>query len=161
MSPDSFQICLIDMKRIPILLFLLLSLSAWSQDRLKSGAVFDGSVVPKDRMVETLVDGGSVKEYGLSLFRSVRFDVDEAEFRTVTSLVLSDAAQAYNKETEIDRGRLRYAMMSFSSVRKDGEFLCFQSRTNEDGTCSVILVYMQGETTLADLKGKIKNSTRK
>ena len=113
-------------------------------------AVFDGSVVPKDRMVETLVDGGSVKEYGLSLFRSVRFDVDEAEFRTVTSLVLNDAAQSYNKETEIDRGRLRYAMMSFSSVRKD-----------EDGTCSVILVYMQGETTLADLKEKIKNSTRK
>ena len=55
---------------------------------------------------------GSVKEYGLSLFRSVRFDVDEAEFRTVTSLVLSDAAQAYNKETEIDRDIFRAALRS-------------------------------------------------
>ena len=92
MSPDNSQICSIDMKKIPILLLLLLPLCAWSQDRLKTGPVFEGSVVSKERMIETLVKGGSIREYGLSVFRSVRFDVDEPEFQTVSSLVLDDAA---------------------------------------------------------------------
>ena len=160
MSPDNSQICSIDMKKIPILLLLLLPLCAWSQDRLKTGPVFEGSVVSKERMIETLVKGGSIREYGLSVFRSVRFDVDESEFQTVSSLVLDDAATALNKETEIDRGKLRYALMSFSPAKRDAEFLCFQSRTNDDGSCSVILVYMQGNTTLADLMKMFKKNTK-
>ena len=156
MSPDNSQICSIDMKKIPILLLLLLPLCAWSQDRLKTGPVFEGSVVSKERMIETLVKGGSIREYGLSVFRSVRFDVDEPEFQTVSSLVLDDAATALNKETEIDRGKLRYAL----TAKRDAEFLCFQSRTNDDGSCSVILVYMQGNTTLADLKKMFKKNTK-
>ena len=50
--------------------------------------------------------------------------------------------------------------MSFSPAKRDAEFLCFQSRTNDDGSCSVILVYMQGNTTLADLKKMFKKNTK-
>ena len=151
--PDNSQNCLTDMKKISLLLLLLLlPLCIRAQDRLKSGPVFDGSVIPKDRMIETYVKGGSIKDYGLTLFRSVRFEADDAEFQKISSLVLADVSAAFNKETEIEKGRLRCALMSFSPAQQNGEFLCFQARTEADGSCSVILVYMQGNTTLAELK---------
>ena len=87
MSPLSSPNCSTDMEKKLILftLLLLLPLAAMSQDRLRSSAVFDGKVVPKDRMVETIVKGDYLKDYGLSMFRSVRMDSSLSFFLTAYS----------------------------------------------------------------------------
>ena len=143
------------MKRTIILLtlFLLLPLAARSQDRLRSSAVFDGKIVPKDRMVETLVKGEYLKDYGLSMFRSVRMDVDDADLEGISALILADASDAVSKETEVDHNRLRYALIALEPEPDSRCFLCFQSKAPDDeGITSVIVVYMEGDTTLTNLR---------
>ena len=129
-------------------------MAAWAQNRLRSDAVFDGRIVPKARIVETLVKGGEyLKDYDLSLFRSVRMDVDDAELERISTLVLADAADAVSKETEIEHNRLRYALIALEPDPGNRCFLCFQSRPSAEGdTTSVIVVYMEGDTTLTKLK---------
>jgi len=143
------------MRKIFILLtfLLLLPFVAWSQDRLRSNAVFDGRIVPKARMVETIVKGEYLKDYDLSLFRSVRMDVDDADLERISTLVLSDAADAVSKETEIEHNRLRYALIALEPDPGSRCFLCFQSRPSaEEDMISVVVVYMEGDTTLTNLK---------
>jgi hypothetical protein len=140
-------------KLIIFTLLLLLPLAALSQDRLRSSAVFEGKVVPKDRMVETIVKGDYLKDYGLSLFRSVRMDVDDEDLESISALILEDASDAASKETEIDHNRLSYALIAFEPNSGSRYFLCFQSKPSaEEGATSVIVVYMEGDTTLTNLR---------
>ena len=143
------------MKKTLILftLLLLLPIAAFSQERLRSNAVFEGRIVPKDRLVETFVKGDYLKDYGLSLFRSVRMDVDDAELERISTLVLRDAADAASKETEVEHNRLRYALIALEPDPGNRCFLCFQSRPSAEGDAtSVIVIYMEGDTTLTNLK---------
>lgn len=134
-------------------LLFLLPLAAYSQERLRSNAVFEGRIVPKDRLVETFVKGDYLKDYGLSLFRSVRMDVEDAELERISALVLRDAADAASKETEVDHNRLRYALIALEPDPGSRCFLCFQSRPSAEGDAtSVIVIYMEGDTTLTNLK---------
>lgn len=140
-------------KLIIFTLLLLLPLAALSQDRLRSSAVFEGKVVPKDRMVETIVKGDYLKDYGLSLFRSVRMDVDDEDLESISALILEDASDSASKETEIDHNRLSYALIAFEPDSGSRNFLCFQSKPSAEGTgTSVIVVYMEGDTTLTNLR---------
>ena len=143
------------MKKTLILftLLLLLPIAAFSQERLRSNAVFEGEIVPKARLVETLVKGDHLKDYGLSLFRSVRMDVDDTDLERISALVLADAADAASKETEVEHNRLRYALIALEPYPGNRCFLCFQSRPSAEGDdTSVIVVYMEGDTTLTNLK---------
>ena len=146
-------------KLILFILSLLFPLAAMSQDRLQSNAVFEGRIVPKTRMVETLVKGEYLMDYGLSLFRSVRMDVDDADLGRISDLILSDAAKAVSKETEIEHNRLRHALLALEPEPGGRCFLCFQSRPSaEEGMTSVIVLYMEGDTTLTDLKEMFSGS---
>ncbi len=138
---------------IILTLLLLLPLAARSQDRLRSSAVFDGKIVPKDRMVETLVKGEYLRDYDLTLFRSVRMDVDDADLESISALILNDASDAVSKETEVEHNRLKYALIALEPDKDSRCFLCFQSKPSDDeGLTSVIVVYMEGDTTLTNLR---------
>jgi hypothetical protein len=143
------------MKKTLIFLALLvmLPLAARSQDRLRSSAVFDGKIVSKDRMVETLVKGEYLKDYDLTLFRSVRMDVNDADLESISALILTDAADAVSKETEVDHNHLKYALIALEPDTDCRCFLCFQSKPSaNEGFTSVIVVYMEGDTTLTNLR---------
>lgn len=140
-------------KLILLTLTLFLPLAAMAQDRLQSGAVFDGKIVPKSRIKETFVKGEYLRDYDLTLFRSVRMDVDESELDRISALILADASDAVSKETETEHNHLRYALLALASQNGGTCFLCFQSRpAAAAGITSVIVVYMEGETTLTNLR---------
>lgn len=140
-------------KLILFTLLLLLPLAALAQGRLRSNAIFEGKIVSKDRLVETFVKGEYLRDYDLSLFRSVRMDVDDADLERISALVLADASDAVSKETEIEHSCLRYALIALEPDPGNRCFLCFQSRpSDKEDTTSVIVVYMEGDTTLTKLK---------
>jgi len=147
------------MKKILIVLTLtlLLPLHARSQDGLHISAVFEGGIIHKDRIIETLVKGDNLNDYGISLFHSVRMEVDETEFQRIAALVQADAADAVSKEMEIAHGHLRFALLALPPGQDGGRFLGFQSKASADSSrLSVIIVYLEGDTTLTDLKTNIK-----
>ena len=151
------------MKRILTITALLLLLPVWarSQDGLHSQAVFDGKVVPKDRIVETLVKGEYLRDYNITLFHSIRMDVDETELQRISGLVQEDAKDAISKEMEISHGLLGFALLALPPGPDGNRLLGFQSKPSDDGTStSVIIVYLEGETTLTDLKKSIPTTLK-
>lgn len=130
-----------------VLLFVPLGWTLWGQQPFAVKKVFDGDVVSKNTMVETVIYGRQLAAYSLDSFHSVKFAASPDEEQRVADLVLADAARAYEKETVFVGGRLTYAVLAFRDDDKDNEYVCYQS----DGS-AVTLVYMMGSATLDDLK---------
>ena len=144
------------MRKVFLLIILILvycSLSA--QDGLKSAPAFDGRLIPQEGRTETLVKGSQLDRLELSLFHSVKSVISAQTLDEIASLVQEDAKDAVSKEMDIVHGRLSYALISFQrSEAGKGRYLCFQSQEAEDGRFEVILVYMEGSTTIDNLKRK-------
>ena len=139
---------------IIILIFIWGVLSA--QDGFKSARAFDTDFIPVENRTVTLVTGSKIRPLRLSVFHSVKSVVSAEVFKELSGLVLEDARRANAKETEIVHGDLVYALLSFKEIDKmsDQKFICFQSQATDDGKYEVILVYMEGNTTIEDLKNK-------
>lgn len=140
-------------KLILLTLTLFLPLAAWSQNQTHSQPVFEGKVIPKARMYETYISGDVNSENHITLFHSVRFDAVRDEVRRTTNLILEDANDAVSKEMEIAQGDLTYALLVLPPSGSLNRFLGFQAKpSGKDGTCSVIVVYLEGYTTINQLK---------
>ena len=93
-------------------------LSAHSQQGLRINALFEGKIVPSEKMVETRVRGKSISKYKLSFFRSVRFKADDQTFRQIDHLASQDFVDESNKF----KGRSPYSSGSMRIVNKKKTF---------------------------------------
>ena len=138
------------MKRILLLtlLFLMpLGWTLWGQGTFATKKVFDGKVLDRGAVVETMIAGKQLAAYHLSSFHSLKYAAGTEEAKTVEDLVLADATHATEKETVFVDGQLTYAVLAFLEDAPFNEYICYQS----DGTTAT-LVYMAGTATLDDLK---------
>jgi len=144
------------MKKCLLIIILTLIWTALSaQDGLRSASVFEGWLIPRDSRTVTLVQGSKLSSLNLTLFHSVRAEVSKSVLEDISDLVLKDAEDATGKETEVVHGQLTYALLSFNrDMSAKNRFLCFQSQETKDGMYEVVLVYMEGPTTIDDLKRK-------
>lgn len=142
------------MKRMLALFFFALATlaTAQAQKGLHTNALFEGQIVPRERMVETFVKGRKLAPYRLSTFRSLRLPVSDAELLRIERLVRTDAATARDKETELHGGRLIYALLRLVPQGETQRYLCFQ-RTSQG---AVTVVYLEGTATLQELKNMFK-----
>lgn len=129
-------------------LFLLLGVGgvAMAQRALHVERLFAGQVVPRQKMVETIVKGERLKTYRLTLFRSLRFTATDSERQQVERLVRSDAKMATDKEIEMRNGELQYALCQLPATSRQ-RYLCYQRNGN-----SLLIVYLEGAATLSELK---------
>lgn len=138
------------MKRFLIIFLGLLLPYGWmlmAQTSFATKKVFDGKVLDRGAVVETMIAGKQLAAYHLSSFHSLKYAVGNEEAKTVESLVLADAAHASEKETVFVDGQLTYAVLAYLEDSPFNEYICYQS----DGTTAT-LVYMAGKATLDDLK---------
>ena len=63
---------------------------AEAQTGLKTNDLFEGRIIPQERMIETRVRGKTLAKYQLSYYRSVRFTVGESEADRVLKMVEDD-----------------------------------------------------------------------
>lgn len=135
------------MKRLLFLILLVfMAIVLRAQNDLQVRPLFDGKIIPQERMVVTRIKGGMMRKYRLSLFHSVAFDGTEEEANHVSTLV----------EKEVHIGSSDYRSKKVKTLKrqlpaKNGKnrFLCFKS--NKKGNVyHVIVVYMEG--ALASLK---------
>ena len=61
-----------------------------AQSGLHINQLFEGKIVPKRQMVETLIRGKAISKYKLSYFHSVRFKADEALVKKIDHLIVRD-----------------------------------------------------------------------
>lgn len=138
---------------------------AEAQTGLKINDLFEGRIIPQERMIETRVRGKTLAKYQLSYYRSVRFTVGESEADRVLKMVEDDGkghfATGGNKSRKTVFGK-EHSINYKTQVRRQGDrncFLCYQAwwRGNTSER-EVTVIYMEGSVkSLEQLEELLNN----
>ena len=144
------------MKRFVILLaFIVCQLSVMAQKELHIGALFEGKIVPRDKMVETRVRGRSLSKYGLTYFHSLRFEPSTKEERTIKRLLKEDMEERASKDYKFytdDEKDIYQVFMQLPAVNGKNRMLCYKQRYD-----SVLVIYMEGPEASFNTLEKMSN----
>ena len=143
------------MKRLLLSLLVIIFQFSFSgvaaQTGLKINDLFEGRIVPQDKMVETRVRGKTLAKYQLTYYRSVRLTVAEEEAERLLQLVEADGKGHF--ATGSDRSQKtvfgkEHNITFKTQVRKQGDkncFLCYQAYWRGNTTeREVTVIYMEG-----------------
>ena len=133
-------------------------MSVGAQSGLHIAPLFEGKIIPQQRMVETRVKGKMLSKYQLTLFRSVRFKANnKQEINRVHDLIELDTkknpgfAYGENYSSKKSHSKETY-MLQLPKQGSQNRFLCYK-RNNEE----ITVIYMEGTVnSLSTLRELIK-----
>lgn len=141
------------MKRIVILsLLVLATLALQAQTGLRIMPLFEGKIIPQERLVETRVRGKMLIEYRLSFFHSISFSGTKEEAQRVYSLMKEENVFV----SEYQDKKVRTMLMQLPRHEEKNRFLCYKSRQKGE-RCEVTVIYMEGMLTSLKELNKILN----
>ena len=151
------------MKRILFILSMLIgiSLSTSAQRGLQINEVFEGKVIAKQYMQESLIKGDNVAPYKLKLLHTVKFLANNSQRAKADALFNIDMKERIsdddsNMEMETRDGFLYYAIVQLTDNDKGSHrYICYQCRPKST-KFDITMVYMEGEASLADLRKTFK-----
>ena len=136
---------------IIIITWLLTIATAQAQSGLSVSPLFEGKIIPTQRMVETRVKGKMLTKYQLTLFRSVRFKANnKQEINRVHEMIEQDKKKnpgiTYTENYSSDKSRSKETLMlQLPKQGNQNRFLCYK-RNNEE----VTVIYMEGTLNSLD-----------
>lgn len=140
------------MKRLIAIIAIVLSgLSAKAQEGLFVEDLFNGDIISYRMMKRAFIHGSQLQPYKLDTYKSLSFTVDEGVLHTVEVLVLRDAYDAVDKQTDYIGEHLSYALVCLPQTGAgQNRYLCYQAKEIK-GFWDVTVVYLRGSATLEDL----------
>ena len=150
------------MKKIMILyLMFVTSLSASAQTGLKMNELFQGRIIPQERMVETRVRGKTLEKYHLTYYRSLRLNATHDEAERLRQLLGQDAERSIDMQTSRKnphRWDTWTCKLQMPSQGSKNLFLCFQEEWDkEHEQCMLTVIYMEGTvSSLEELEQLLK-----
>ena len=151
------------MKRTLFILSMLIGicLSTSAQRGLQINEVFEGKVIAKQYMQESLIKGDNVAPYKLKLLHTVKFLANNSQRAKADALFNIDMKERIsdddsNMEMETRDGFLYYAIVQLTDNDKGSHrYICYQCRPKST-KFDITMVYMEGEASLADLRKTFK-----
>ena len=151
------------MKRTFFILSMLIGicLSTSAQRGLQINEVFEGKVIAKQYMQESLIKGDNVAPYKLRLLHTVKFLANNSQRAKADALFNIDMKERIsdddsNMEMETRDGFLYYAIVQLTDNDKGSHrYICYQCRPKST-KFDITMVYMEGEASLADLRKTFK-----
>lgn len=153
------------MKRIIItsLLLCLASVFTLAQKGLSVNDIFDGDVVEKQYMTQSQVRGSQIADYGLTLFRSIKFKATDSERKIIERAVKEDIKASLDLEMGSYNGDyLHHCIMTLHEYGAPRDrvvtehmhkrYICYQCTRMKNGQYAVTLVYMEGTASLKELR---------
>ena len=141
------------------LLLLLTTGHVAAQQGLAINELFSGSIIPKERMVETRVRGRMLTDYKMSLFRSVKCKVSKEELEKINAVVQRDMASYKTTESIGDErhGRTSTLMVQLALKGKTYCYIC--QKTEAVGKEWVVtLIYIESTVkSLSELRKMFNN----
>ena len=136
-----------------MMIWLAFAAIAKAQSGLNIAPLFEGKIIPQERMVETRVKGKALSKYQLSFFRSVRFEAkDMKEIKRVRELIEQDLRHVVGSSQSQTGHSKETLMMQLSLENGQNRFLCYK-RQNSD----ITVVYMEGSlSSFETLKSILK-----
>jgi len=134
---------------IAFIIHLLFSATAaHAQTGLKMNELFEGRIIPQERMVETRVRGKTLEKYQLTYYRSLRFTATKEETLQLRRMVDDDSRGRFTSVYET-KGAYTQKVQVPSQGDKN-RFLCYQEQWKKiDYQREVTVIYMEGH--VADL----------
>ncbi len=140
------------MKKILILLLIVsASLTAYGQRGLHIDQLFQGRIIPQERMVETKVRGKMVAKYQLSYFHSLRFEATASEVKRIEELLDKDRQTSYQR---VESKKALTIMLQLQPQASLNRYLCFK-RTGNGKHMQVVVIYMEGTLSSLDKMNEI------
>lgn len=136
-------------------------LSTSAQRGLQINEVFEGKVIAKQYMQESLIKGDNVAPYKLRLLHTVKFLANNSQRAKADALFNIDMKERIsdddsNMEVETRDGFLYYAIVQLTDNDKGSHrYICYQCRPKST-KFDITMVYMEGEASLADLRKTFK-----
>ena len=154
------------MKRLILLILnVVITASLYAQKGLNINDIFEGKVIDKSRITETLIRGEQLEAYHLTAFHSVKFNATEKERNVVEKAFYADMAQndirkekgKENSEMENRGGHLYYAIVEVKPYSPfDRRYICSQCSTETHGAFGITVVCLEGQVSLQDLRRMFK-----
>mgnify|MGYP006873053893 CR=1 FL=1 len=154
------------MKRLTLLILCIIATAGiHAQSRVSISDIFEGKVIDKSRITETLIRGEQLEPYHLTSFHSVKFNASEKEREEVEKAFCADMTQYAaksnsgkpNSEMENRGGHLYYAIAEVKPESPfDRRYICYQCSTGAHGTFGITLVCLEGHVSLQDLRKMFK-----
>ena len=135
-------------KIIIMFLMLVASLTVSAQTGLKINELFEGRIIPQERMMETRVRGKSIAKYQLSYYRSLRLNVTSEEAGQVRALLGKDAEQSVDMRTSRKnphRWDTWTCKLQMPSAAGKNRYVCYQEQFDKQHEkCELTVIYMEG-----------------
>ena len=141
------------MRRICIILMMLHAvLLLHAQQGLPIDKLFQGQIIPQERMMETKVRGKMIAKYQLSYFHSLRFNASPTETRAIMALVdLGNPAMGSMQEkSTMSTNTTESLMVRLDPQGKLNRYLCAKVNKKNSKKSEMVVIYMEG--TLSSLE---------
>lgn len=143
-----------------------IALSAAAQEGLHINEVFEGKLINKEEIRESLIKGESLAPYKLNVLHTIKFAASSKERAKVDALFTKDMEGSnsddesdveYESEVEYVGNFIYYAIVQLTDTKKGRHrYICYQCRDNS-GHYDITLAYIEGKASLADLRKTFKN----
>lgn len=145
------------MKQLTIILLIFICGHAHAQNGLRINELFEGKIVPAEKMVETRIRGKAISKYKLSYFHSVRFQADDALAKKIDRIAAEDFTADSEKFTTREPYSSGTARMAHKKVKtftqmyelaphgNTRRYLCYK-RVGDIMT----VIYLEGSVTSLD-----------
>ena len=142
---------------------MLLSITSYvtAQEGLQINEVFEGKILDKEEMRESLIKGETLEPYKLDMLHTIKFAANSKERAKVNALFIRDMEDRIsnddsNMEYESRDGYIYYAIVQITDNKKGRHrYICYQCRDKSDHY-DITLAYMEGKASLADLRKTFK-----
>lgn len=142
---------------ITLCFLLLLPAAAMAQRGLSIGTILDGRYRKNPAVTDVQIMGDRLSEYNLSYYHSLTVTDDEALMQTVCTAFLADEPKAVDKELTNVGGCLFTGIYRLT-YEGTNRFVFFKDMHHapHGAKNAVILIYMEGDTSLKSLQKKFK-----
>lgn len=119
-----------------------------AQTGLRINDLFEGRIIPRERMVETRVRGRTLAKYQLTFYRSLRFSASTEEVAHLRRIIDEDGRGHHATGTEAGKTYTMHIQLPPQGGKN--RFLCYQDVfESKKKPREVMVIYMEG--TISDI----------
>lgn len=139
-----------------LLLTITATLASYAQEDFSINRLFDGRYRNNPSATETVMKGGALKEYDVSLYHSITLNGIPSETREIERLVTRDGASAVEKEVSYRKGALYYGFYEFPMLHGKHRYIFYLNQYASGSGDKVILIYLEGAAQRDKIKKLLK-----
>lgn len=141
-----------------LLLAFIMPLMVMAQKDLHIGKILDGHYKKHPAVTDVEIMGERLHEYGLTYYHSFSVNGDQKLMKEVVTAFAADEPKAVDKETTNIGGRIYTGLYRLEFLGDVNRFVFYKdmrlSPTKKQN--SVLIIYMEGNTSLKSLQKKFK-----